>query len=279
MPQEAPPKAPARPHLDPPALEMTTAARLFDMGAAGEEKYRGKVVAIYGKVNVDAMQPAPAGGTTAAVVEGEGGGPPYAVATLGEESNELLFGTANQWRPVTSVGFHGIYRGRDRRGTVVLDSAQVMFVGRPGPIPPSGPKTEVAKKDRPKKDRGKADGGETHEPPVAVTAEKLAQDLADDIMKNYPRYYGKPLQVKGVVHKRAEDKGAVVRLEFRAPVKDPKTGKADEWAVFCGLKTPVRTGDEAAAALAVGKTVTVRGQLSAGGNGQATLLDCEVVRE
>ena len=37
--------------------------------------------------------------------------------------------------------------------------------------------------------------------------------------------------------------------------------------------------DKEAADLAVGKTVTIRGKLTAGGNGQATLYQCEIVRD
>jgi hypothetical protein len=274
------PKSVARPHLDPPALKMTPANLLFEMGADGEEQYKGKVVAIFGKVNVDAMKAAPSGGTTTAILAKDDGGPPYAIATLGEESNELLFGPSNLWHPITSVGFHGIYRERDARGTIVLDKAQVMFVGRPGPTPPSTPKTEIAKKDLPKKERdkkdlGKKDEGKKSEPPIVIAPEKLAQELADDIVKNYPRYYNKTLQIRGVIHKRSESKGSIARVDFQAKIKDPKTGKADEWIIFCGLKPPIRSSD----ALAEGKTVTIRGKLSAAGNGQATLLDCEIVRE
>jgi hypothetical protein len=114
--------------------------------------------------------------------------------------------------------------------------------------------------------------------PVVVSPEKLGQDLTDDITKNYPRYFGSVLQIKGVVHKRTEDKGAIVRVDFQVPIK-LKDGKADDFVVFCGLKSPVKLKDPAAADLAEGKTVTIRGKLSAGGNGQATLHDCEVVRE
>jgi hypothetical protein len=114
--------------------------------------------------------------------------------------------------------------------------------------------------------------------PVVVSPEKLGQDLTEDIMKNYFRYFGKDLQIKGVINKRTEDKGAIVRIDFQAPVK-LKDGKADDFVVFCGLKSSVPLKDPAAADLAVGKTVTIRGKLSAGGNGQATLHDCEVVRE
>jgi hypothetical protein len=275
---------------------MTGAGNLFKMGRQGEEKYKGKVVAIYGKVNVDAMHPAPPGGTTTALVENEEVGPPYAQVTLGEYSNELLFGPHNLWHPITSVGFNGYYRGRDERGTIILDNAIVTFVGRPNPVPtisPS-PKDEVARKDPPEDGRGKREGGrkgggrkdvgakddgQKPEAPIVTTPEKLAQELVDDIVKNYPRYYGKPLQLKGVVHKRVEDQGEIFRIYFLAKVKDPKTGKADEWTVFCGLKPHLKAADPAAAALAEGKTVTIRGRLTAGGNGQATLYECEVVRE
>jgi hypothetical protein len=296
FPQAQNPPKPPRPELPLPDNDMTGASNLFKLGREGEERYKGKVVAIYGKVNVDAMHPAAPGGTTTALIENEEGGPPYAQITLGEYSNELLFGEHNLWHPITSVGFNGFYMGRDERGTILLDRAVVTFVGRPNPDTPASPspKNEVARKDPPKdrrdpvdggrkdggrKDGGAKDGGKKPEAPIVITPDRLAQELVNDIVKNYPRYYGKPLQLTGVVHKRVEDKGEIVHIDFLAKVKDPKSGKADEWTVFCGLKPHVKTSDPAAAALAEGKTVTIRGQLSAGGNGQATLFECEVVRE
>lgn len=281
----------------PPPVVMVSAAELFGMGAEGEAKYRGKVVSIYGKVNVDALGRVPAGGTRGATVESEDGGPPYAIARIDEDSNELLFGPSNEWRPITSVGFHGIYRERDERGTILLESARAMSVTKWAPsilprpkdlakkdgMPKDGVAKDGTKKDRTKKDRTKTDGEKKPEPPLLITAEKLTQDLADDAAKGstkvYFNYRARPLQITGVVHNRAESKGAIVRIDFQAKIKDPRSGKPDEWIVFCGLKTPVQFADKAAADLATGKTVTIRGMLSAGGNGQATLHDCEIVRE
>src|SRR5262249_18322414 len=129
------PKPPPRPHLDPPVRPMSDVSELFDLGAEGEAKYKGQVVAVIGKVNVDATKRAPAGGTSTVVLENDEGGPPYAIATIGEDSNELLFGPPNQWRPITSVGLHGIYRERDARGTIILDRAQATQVSPWSPRP------------------------------------------------------------------------------------------------------------------------------------------------
>src|SRR5439155_7305334 len=85
------PQPPPRPRLDPPVRPMSDVSELFDLGAEGEAKYKGQVVAVIGKVNVDATRRAPAGGTSTVVLENDGGGPPYAIATIGEDSNELLF--------------------------------------------------------------------------------------------------------------------------------------------------------------------------------------------
>jgi len=306
-----PKRQPPRPHLDPPVRPMSDVSELFDLGAEGEAKYRGQVVAVIGKVNINATKRAPAGGTSTVVLENDEGGPPYAIATIGEDSNELLFGPPNQWRPITSVGLHGIYRERDARGTIILDRAQATQVSPWSPRPKKdgggkdlagkdlGPKDlamkdlvkkdgenkDLVKKDREKKDLARKDlarkDGEKKkpEPPLIVSPKKLAQDLADDINKNYPRYFGKTLQIEGVVHQRAENKGAIVRIDFQAKIKDPKSGKPDDWIVFCGLKTPVPPTETLAGDLAVGKTVTIRGKLSGGGNGQATLYGCEIVRE
>jgi hypothetical protein len=112
--------------------------------------------------------------------------------------------------------------------------------------------------------------------PVVVTAEKLAQDLTDDVVKNYPRDDGKPLQITGTVSKRTDTKTEVTHVQFQPKVKD-KEGKETDLTVFCSLKPPVSFKGKAAENLAVGKKMTIRGNLAAAGNGQATRLDCVVV--
>src|SRR5262245_49153744 len=73
------------------AAITTTAVALFDMGQEGEAKYKGKVVRITGKVDIQGTKrPAP-GGTTPVVLEGDSGEPPYAIATVSEDSVPLLF--------------------------------------------------------------------------------------------------------------------------------------------------------------------------------------------
>jgi len=265
QPQQKPKPAP----LEPVALSLTEAVDVFDMGKQGEDKYKGKVVAITGKVNVDVTKPAPAGGSSTVTILGGEGEPPYAIATIGEDSNELLF-SSKQWRPFADVAFRGVYRGRDERGTILLDPAQVTSLT--GWHQSNRPR----RKDFPTVTHKKPD--KKPGPPVVVSAERLAQELTDDVVANYPKYFGKTLEIQGVIHKRTEDKGAIVRIDFQPAVTD-KNGKPGDFTVFCGLKTPVALKDEAAAGLAVGKKVTIRGGLVAAGNGQATLTGCEIVRD
>jgi hypothetical protein len=233
------------------------------MGPEGETKYKGKVVHIRGKVDIQATKrPAP-GGTTNVVMEGDAGEPPHAIVTIGQDSEQLLFGS--RWQPA-QVSVLGVYRGRDPRGTILVDEAVVVsltsWLGHFGP-------RRKAPKQEPKKPAG----------PIVITAERLSQELYDDINAAYRRYGLTPLEVEGTIAKQSVNKGAIVMVQFQPPIKDRKTGKPVEWVVFCALRPPVPVGAPGAADLAVGKKVKLRGTMVAAGNGQATLSSCDIVRE
>jgi hypothetical protein len=287
QPQPNPP-----PKVDPFANAPTSirAYELFDQGKEGEDKYKGKVVSVNGRVNLAGTKPAGGGGTTTVTIEGDHGDPPYAIATVGADSNDLL--AVRNYGDVALASLVGIYKGRDGRGTVLLEPAKVRsvapwfdaFRAQKDRNPKDKNQKPTENKDQgaqpPTKD-GKDKNGKPIEKkegktPVVVTAEKLAQDLTDDVVKNYPRYYGKPLQITGTVSKRTDTKTEVTQVQFQPKVKD-KEGKETDLTVFCSLKPPVSFKGKAAENLAVGKKVTIRGNLAAAGNGQATLLDCVVV--
>ncbi len=235
------------------------------MGEEGEAKYKGKVVQLKGKVDVQGTKrPAP-GGTTAVVMQGEAGDPPYAIATIGQDSEELLLGS--RWQPA-QVTVQGTYRERDARGTILLDNAKVLSLTSWMPAfatrrkPPTKPPEKAPKKPP---------------APIAISAEKLAQELHDDLTPAYKRYGLVPLQVQGVVHKQAKSKTVINLVQFKPAIKDRKTGKPVEFIVFCGLRPFVPIREKAGADLAVGKKVTLRGTVIAAGNGQVTLTDCQLV--
>jgi hypothetical protein len=200
-------------------------------------------------------------------VQAKAGEPPYAIATFGHDSEELLFG--GRYQP-PSVYLCGTYRGRDERGTVLLDDAKVMSCTTHMPA------FDFRREDPRKPRKTPPDSKKT---PVIISAEQLAQELQDDLATNYPRYYGVPLQIDGVVAKQSQDKGAITMIQFEPSVKDKKTGKDVEFTVFCGLLKPVSIGSSDAAGLAVGQRVKLSGNLSAAGNGQATLNSCIILRQ
>ena len=275
QPQPQPqPQQPFTHNLGAPEATFDDAAKLFDMGAEGEARYKGKVIDVYGRVDVEATKPAQAGGTTVVSLEGGKGGKVHAVATVDEASSVML--SKSHWKPEAKASIHGIYRGRDQNGAILLDQARVMGLRAWSILVKVQPNDKRKGSDKRKagKDKNKK-AADT----VVVSPEKLGQEFTDDITRNYPRYYtAGALQIKGVIHKRAEDKGMIVRIDFQVPVK-LKGDKKDDFVIFCGLKDKVSLEDKAAAALAVGKTVTIRGKLAAGGNGQATLYQCEIVRD
>ena len=272
--QQPQPQQPFEHTLGAPEAKFDDAVKLFNKGAEGEARYKGKVVEVSGRVNVEAVPPAPPGGTTVVSLEGGKGGKAHAVATVDEASGVML--SKSHWKPEAKASIHGIYRGRDQNGAILLDQARVMGLQAWSTLVKVQPDDKRKDSDKRKgdkdKDRKPADT-------VVVSPETLAQELTDDVVKNYPRYYkAGALQIKGVIHKRAEDKGMIVRIDFQVPVK-LKGDKKDDFVIFCGLKDKVSLKDKEAADLAVGKAVTIRGKLTAGGNGQATLYQCEIVRD
>jgi hypothetical protein len=275
-----------QPHLlqpkRPEPVVRLKAFELFDMGKDGEEKYKGKVVHISGLVDVNSTKRPGPGGTSTLVVKAKPGEPPYAIATFGHDSETLLFGS--RYQP-PSVSLQATYRGRDERGTVLLDDAKVVSLTQHYPwfdFRPDNPRKPRTTPPPEKKNTPKPQTtppSEKKKTPVAVTAQQLAQGLQDDLNATYGRYYGVPLQIEGVVAKQLQDKGAITMLQFDPPVTDKKTNKPVEFAVFCGLRRRVRVKSPAAVELAVGKRVTLVGQLSAAGNDQATLTSCVLQKQ
>jgi hypothetical protein len=239
------------------------AYELYDMGQEGEDRYKGKLVSISGMVDVSATKRPGPGGTSTLTVRAQKGEPPYAIATFGHDSEDLLF--SGRYQP-PSVSLQGIYRGRDEHGTVLLDDAKVTSLTQHlGGVFDFRP-------DDPRKPRKKI-------APVAISAEQLAQGLQDDLNATYKRYYGIPLRIEGVVAKHSVDKGAIVMLQFAPSVTDKKTDKAVDFVVFCGLRKPVAVGSPEAAGIAVGKRVRLVGSMFAAGNGQATIGPCDVEKQ
>jgi hypothetical protein len=273
-PAKNPFRQPSTHKLGKPEATFFDVAELFNMGAEGEAKYQGKVIDVYGRVDVESTKPAPQGGTTVVSLEGGKGGKVHAVATVDEASSIML--SKSHWKPEARASIHGIYRGRDQNGAILLDQARVMGLQSWSGLVKVQPDDKRKDSDKRKTDKDK---DKKPADTVVVSPETLAQELTDDIVKNYPRYYkADALQIKGVIHKRAEDKGMIVRIDFQVPVR-LKGDKKDDFVIFCGLKDRVSLKGKEAADLAVGKTVTIRGKLTAGGNGQATLYQCEIVRD
>jgi tRNA_anti-like len=262
QPQPQPPVTPKADPLKEPVARFSDVGELFDLGEEGEAQYKGKVVSVSGKVNLDKTKKPAAGETSTVVLEGDAGGPPHALATVKEDSAPLL--SVTRYGSVPSVHFHAVYRGRDERGTILLEPAKVMSVTRWFDWP-----------------RKKKDGNKTKpEPkkpaaPLAVSAEKMAQDFMENPGNAYRHYGAQPVKVTGVVAKRQEDKGAVVRVDFTVPSKDKKT----DWTLIMIPRKPIPVGDKAASDLAVGKTVTLRGNVIATGIGATTITECGIVRE
>jgi hypothetical protein len=245
------------------------AATLFDMGQEGEKKYKGKVVYITGKVSMKATKRTTPGGTTTVVMEGDTGEPPYALATVGEDSVPLLFEGKPGWDWDPSlIAVEGVYRERDGRGTIVVDNAKVVSraewfpQARAGRKPTRDPKPPTTPKE-----------------PVIVSAEQLAQEIQDNASAAYKRYSVSPLQVEGVISKRNEDKGAIHMIQMAPPIKDSKTGKPALIVIYCSLRTPIPLGDKAAEKLAVGMKVKIRGSLLSAAGGEAMFGPCEIVSD
>jgi hypothetical protein len=264
-PQPQPP-TPTPPRHPEPVVRLK-AYELFDMGQDGENKYKGQVVGISGLVDVNNTKRPGPGGTSTLIVQGKPDEPPYAIATFGHDSEALLF--AGTFQP-PSVSLHGIYRGRDERGTVLLDNARVVSLTHHMPVfdfrrddPRKPRKTPLDKKSA----------------PVAISADKLAQGLQDDLAATYKRYYGVPLRIDGVVARQMQDKGAITMLQLKPLVTDRKTSKEVDFVIFCSLRKPVPVDSPAAADLAVGKRVRLVGNMFAAGNGQATLGPCDVEKQ
>lgn len=264
--QNPTPQPPVQTKLPKPVVRLE-AWKLFDMGKEGEEKYKGKVVEIRGLVDVPATKRPGLGETSTLIVQAQKGEPPYAVATFGPDSVELL--DRNDFKP-PSVTVHGIYRGRDENGTVLLDNAKVMSLTYHN-------KYQDFRREDPSRPRPGA--GKKPKAPVAISAQQLAQGLQDDFGATYGRYFGVPILIDGVVSNLAKDKGAITMIQFAPPVTDKKTNKPVDLIVFCGLKDKIPEGSPAAADVAVGKHVHLIGSLSAAGNGQATLYSCVVQKQ
>ncbi len=124
-------------------------------------------------------------------------------------------------------------------------------------------------------------------PPVVTDIKKLAQDLYDDDKKGtaFGGYLAKNLEITGVVVSQMQLNGASIKkdtepvgeIEFVVQVKD-KAGAMKNFSVYGRFKEEVKPGTPQFAALAKGKTVTVRGHLTGGGKDSATLNDCVFVK-
>src|SRR4051812_30716843 len=213
QPQPQPQPQPNQPpKVDPFAdpVIMVKGVELFDQGKAGEDKYKGQVVRLTGRINLAGTKPAAAGGTTTVTLEGDEGDPPYAVGTVGERSNGLI--GVRTYGDVVWGSLVGVYKGRDERGTILLDPANLQSVTtwfdwlreRKDKSPKDKNQKPVEKKDdktlaKDKNEKPIEKKKEEDKGPVRITAEKLAQEITDDVIKNYPRYYGKPLQITGTL--------------------------------------------------------------------------------
>ncbi len=103
---------------------------------------------------------------------------------------------------------------------------------------------------------------------LAVTAEQLAQDFIDDPGRAYKHYGVQPVQVTGVVSKRNDP---VAHIQVSGKGMD---GRPVEWTFVMVLPKSVKADE-----VAVGKKVTLRGNLAATGGGTTTIDVSEVVRE
>jgi hypothetical protein len=260
---DAQPQPPAAPRPDPlrnADVRFDDIGELFDLAEEGEAQYRGKIINFSGKVNLEAVHKPGPGATSKLTFEGDPGGPPFAIAAVSEDSWPLL--SSRTYGPVASVHVHGVYTGRDARGTVLLEPAKVYSLTRWLNWPRQ---KKANKQPEPKKPAA----------PVAVTAEKLAQDFMANPGDAYKRYGAQPVQVTGVVSKRQENKGAVFRIDFIVPSQDKKS----DWTLVMVPLKPIPLGDKAASDVAVGKRVTLRGNVIATGVGATTITECEIVRE
>jgi hypothetical protein len=156
-------------------------------------------------------------------------------------------------------------------------SGNVSFTNGPtatGPGGPSGPVNPL----------GPVDPG----PPVVISAQKLGQEFDDDPNGTMTRYLRKLLQVDGVIAERdlpgagLPDTGVnnpVGAIVFKVPVTDRRNGAKKEYELHCFFKDPIPANDPQNAKLAVGKTVTIKGQISGVniGSPSASLGQCTLV--
>jgi hypothetical protein len=113
--------------------------------------------------------------------------------------------------------------------------------------------------------------------PLEVTAQKFAQEMADNENEPFRRYNKQLLQLEGTVSRVASVRRmGISAVFFDLMVDDKKTGMKKTFTINCRIPQPVPTGDKNRPV--VGKTVVIRGDLTEGTRDSATLNDCVVVR-
>jgi hypothetical protein len=153
----------------------------------------------------------------------------------------------------------------------------------PGPTPfayPAPPQTVLPRTEP--AGAGQPSAPKPPEPDILpVSAKELGQALYhDEKSKAFGRYVPHVLQIEGLVKEQSKGAdGSITEVVFLEPVVDKKTSARDTYRIWCRFSQPIQPGSPAAAQVAMGQRVTIRGRLTGAdlGSPQATLNDCALV--
>lgn len=139
-----------------------------------------------------------------------------------------------------------------------------------GPLkPPQETKKTTA--DTAKRSEGPKPPGD--EQPQFASAQQFADAMVDHMDAAFGQYVKQPLQLTGAATKvNLNADGLVEEVWFQPQVDDLKLGVKKQFAINCRLTKPVPV-----AGLRVGATVTIRGRLTGGSLGLATLNECVII--
>ncbi len=139
-----------------------------------------------------------------------------------------------------------------------------------GPVKPPR-ETKKASPDTAKRSEGPKPPGD--EQPRFASAQQFADAMVDHMDAAFGQYVKQPLQLTGAATKvNLNADGLVEEVWFQPQVDDLKLGVKKPFAINCRLSKPVPV-----AGLRVGATVTVRGRLTGGSLGSATLNECVII--
>ncbi len=154
-----------------------------------------------------------------------------------------------------------------------------------GPLPtfpePSNPADQGPPSDNP--NGGQivlADGS----PPIPISAQQLGQELAEDTQGTIQRYLRKTLDIQGVVTGWREPRGGTAKsgdtlggLIFQVQVTDKQTGAKRPYEILISFRYLLKPDNPDTALVAVGKTVTVRGQILGSGSRNSSTVNNSVL--